>query len=159
MNNTETMKQVYLLAQEHCGLKVGDWVKVTRGADGYEAGWPCNWNNFQTNHIHDIGKITDITQWGLAISFKNDNGGLCFPFFILEKVEKPAHEFKPFDKVLVRDSIDEFWKPDIFCLYDTSGGLLKDPDRPFVCIGDCWYICIPYKGNEHLVGTTDEPEE
>lgn len=36
---------------------------------------------------------------------------------------------------------------------------LKDTDRPFICICDYWSICIPYEGNEHLVGIMDKPEE
>jgi len=59
-------------------------------------------------------------------------------------------QFKPFDKVLVRNKSNETWHPS---LYATTDGLL------YYTI-DCknWQQCIPYEGNEHLVGTTDKPE-
>lgn len=151
MNNTETMKQVYLLAQEHCGLKVGDWVKVTRKAERFEAGWDFDWNKTKDQYVGKIGRINDINMNGLAVNFVNGySGGFYFPYFVLEKVEKPVHEFKPFDKVLVRDGIGDKWLPDIFgykignCYY---------------CISNYWNCCIPYEGNEHLVGRTDMPGE
>lgn len=72
----------------------------------------------------------------------------------LEDEEKaPQHEFKPFEKVLVRDNEREIWNPDIFCKHE--------PEREFefVCFKECWKQCIPYEGNEHLLGTTEEPKE
>lgn len=152
MDNSDTMKQVYLLAQEHCGLKVGDWVRIIRGAGDYEGGWPCAWNIYQTNHIGDIGKIVNIGMWGCSINFEDDNSGLIFPYFVLEKAEKPAHKFKPFDKVLVRDSSRETWRCNLFSHW--VGG-----DYPYYCIKNPYKYCISYEGNEHLVGTTDKPEE
>lgn len=55
-------------------------------------------------------------------------------------------EFKATQYVLVRDFSDSTWRLDIFSHYD-------DGDEEFVCVGDLWKQCIPYKGNEHLVGT------
>jgi len=64
--------------------------------------------------------------------------------------EAPKHEFKPFDKVLVRNKSTERWHPS---LYATTDGLLYYTT-------DCknWQQCIPYDGNQELVGTTDKPE-
>ena len=66
-------------------------------------------------------------------------------------IETPNYEFKPFDKVLVRNKSNATWHPSLYALTD---GLL------YYTI-DCkdWQQCIPYEGNEHLVGTTDEPKE
>lgn len=62
--------------------------------------------------------------------------------------ETPKHEFKPFDKVLVRDDYNTQWIPAIFQLYQEIG------IRHYYASGN-WYLqCIPYEGNEHLVGTT-----
>lgn len=62
-------------------------------------------------------------------------------------------EFKPFDKVLVRnndDYDDEIWKADIFSHYDA------DNVYPYACVGDYWKECIPYNDStKHLLGTTD----
>ena len=58
---------------------------------------------------------------------------------------------KPFDKVLVRDGAG-FWRPSLFGAdmitgyrYLTSGGNYKE--------------CVPYEGNEHLVGTTKQCDD
>lgn len=55
--------------------------------------------------------------------------------------------FKPYDKVLVRDSDDEKWEPDIFALYDNKTYL------EYACFRNSWRQCIPY--NEQRVGTTE----
>lgn len=66
--------------------------------------------------------------------------------------QKQETEFKPFDKVLVRDRDDRKWGCDFFCH-------LGDKEGVFVCISSWWRQCIPYEGNEHLLGTTKKPEE
>lgn len=59
-------------------------------------------------------------------------------------------QFKPFDKVLVRDLDEQKWRLNLFsriteeCYYD--------------CVSSRWSQCIPYEGNEHLLGTTNKPE-
>ena len=70
------------------------------------------------------------------------------------KYDKEQHrlikqEFKPFDKVLVRNDIDEEWTINLFSHYDE-----KDKAFPFICINDFYRYCIPYEGNEYLVGKT-----
>ena len=62
-------------------------------------------------------------------------------------------ELKPFDRVLVRDyDIDE-WHIDFF-----EGCYDKDEPYANVCMSSSFKLCIPYKGNEHLLGTTEEPK-
>ena len=60
---------------------------------------------------------------------------------------------KAFDKVLVNH--DDIWKVDMFshiCQYEPNGWCQ--------CIGDSYYICIPYNDEtKHLVGTKDEAPE
>lgn len=61
---------------------------------------------------------------------------------------------KPFDKVLARCSTLEKWRIQFFEKYD------KTYQHPFICMGFNKYKqCIPYEGNEHLLGTTDNCEE
>lgn len=62
----------------------------------------------------------------------------------------PDNKFKPFDKVLVRDYDNDWWVPTFFG-FQTKGGLYR-------VVNGIWKQCIPYEGNEHLVGTTNEPE-
>lgn len=70
-------------------------------------------------------------------------------FFGIE--EKKEFEFKPFDKVLVRNSDDMQWGARHF-------------DRMFegdyACTDSlCYKQCIPYEGNEHLLGTKLPPKD
>lgn len=67
---------------------------------------------------------------------------------------KPEHELKPFQKVLVRDDKADVWKPDLFGLEDST----KEEFR-YMGMVAFWKYCIPYKGNEHLLGTSRDPEE
>lgn len=60
---------------------------------------------------------------------------------------------KPFDKVLVRGDTGQKWTHDFFGFMD------KDKGYPFVCVGHYVIQCIPYEGNEHLLGTTDDCDE
>lgn len=63
---------------------------------------------------------------------------------------KPKVELKPFDKVLVRDNKDQKWKASFFGYKD---------ENHFMCENGCaWFHCIPYEGNEHLLGTTKDVE-
>ena len=65
--------------------------------------------------------------------------------------QKPKTELRPFDKVLVRDDNEADWKCDFFSNISNSGY--------YHCINAGWKQCIPYEGNEHLLGTTNKPEE
>lgn len=73
---------------------------------------------------------------------------------VIENI-KPEHEFKPFEKVLVRDDKDGRWTPAIFGYKNTKNSEFKY----ILCGGFCWKYCIPYEGNEHLLGTTNSQEE
>lgn len=69
------------------------------------------------------------------------------------KVVEPKYSFKPFDKVLVRDREDDVWKADFFSNY-----VEDDESLPYICVGSLYKLCIPYEGNEHLLGTNNNPE-
>lgn len=63
---------------------------------------------------------------------------------------KPKVELKPFDKVLVRDFSKDKWSISFFSF--------KKEDL-YICINHCsWNQCIPYIGNESLLGTTKDVE-
>ena len=67
-------------------------------------------------------------------------------------IEKPKCEFKTFDKVLGRNEKDDVWEADLFSHYR------EESQYPFRCIGFSRKYCIPYEGNEHLLGTRNNPE-
>lgn len=62
---------------------------------------------------------------------------------------KPTCPFKPFDKVLVRDNDEGEWYANYFS-HDKENN-----DCPYVCIDNSYIYCIPYDGNEHLLGTSE----
>ena len=59
---------------------------------------------------------------------------------------KPKVKFKPFEKVLVRDSKASEWRANLFSHKKING--------PYYCVYASWNYCIPYEGNEYLLGTT-----
>nr|DAN37911.1 MAG TPA: hypothetical protein [Caudoviricetes sp.] len=82
------------------------------------------------------------------------NANQLIKLSISEVTETITNKFKPFDKVLVRNHNNEQWYSNFFSHY------YSDKDTTFYC---CWdrvgYLqCIPYEGNEKLVGTMDEPK-
>ena len=61
----------------------------------------------------------------------------------------------PFEsRVLVSGEYRTLWRPAIFGCY------MKDANAPYYTLGGtCWHHCIPYEGNEHLLGTTDDCDD
>lgn len=61
--------------------------------------------------------------------------------------EMPKHNLKPFERVLVRRTNQERWKLHLF-------SRKSEVDDKYECLGGVTFSqCIPYKGNEHLLGT------
>lgn len=81
------------------------------------------------------------------------NDGVSTKIKLLLKVIDNKPQFKPFDKVLVRDLENEEWKADFFSRYYT------DYRYDYECVSGAYIQCIPYEGNEHLLGTTNKPKE
>lgn len=65
------------------------------------------------------------------------------------KASKKEYEFKPFDKVLVRDDYKNFWNINLFSYID------NDNEYKYACLDGGWKQCIPFEGNEHLLGTNN----
>lgn len=55
-------------------------------------------------------------------------------------------------KVLVRDNDIERWRPTFWGFYDNDDSL----NYPYECVGNAFAQCIPYEGNEHLLGTNNK---
>lgn len=68
---------------------------------------------------------------------------------------KPKCELKPFDKVLCRENVNAKWEVDIF------RHIIENDNSVYIysCMCDTWKYCIPYEGNEHLLGTNKNAEE
>lgn len=65
-----------------------------------------------------------------------------------KKIEKITHEFKPFERVITRDFPVDNWIAELFSH--------NDGDK-FECVGGTWNECLPYSGNESLLGTNIAP--
>lgn len=89
--------------------------------------------------IHE--ELREATE-GEAITFHE-------AYTIWEKSKKQS-AFKPFDKVLVRDSKSDKWRANLF------GYIGKD--GYYHCVYANWAYCIPYIGNESLLGTIKDVE-
>ena len=115
---------------------------LTRRADGYTASYTKEgWHSicFPANCL--LWPSRDCRDWAK------------FTVPRLKKERFDPKTLKAFDRVLVNH--DDIWKVDFFshiCQYEPIGWCQ--------CIGDSYYICIPYNDDtKHLVGTKDEAPE
>lgn len=115
----------------------------------------------KVKHIsaYTSGIVVNVSDKGYHIDYPKGEG-ICYISLELEKdYELAPNKFdittlKPFDKVLVRNEKHHIWFPSFFGLYN------KDSNTPFVCCNGFEYkYCIPYEGNQHLLGTTDDCNE
>ncbi len=73
--------------------------------------------------------------------------------FNIPDQNKAERQLKPFDEVLVRDNDDSKWVCDFFEGIPTSSAY------EYSCVlRGLVHQCIPYEGNEHLLGTINRPE-
>lgn len=69
---------------------------------------------------------------------------------MIVNLKPKVDELKPFGKVLVRNDKEDQWSANIFS-YQVGD--------MYYCLGECyWRYCIPYIGNESLLGTTKDVE-
>lgn len=96
------------------------------------------------------GRITHLRNEDVPFFEGHSGTDISAEVFLDFNPDEP--DFKPFDKVLVRDFDEEEWKIDFF--------EEKNKDKPYAyqCIKSHWHQCVPFEGNEHLLGTTGEPE-
>lgn len=84
-NKKMTARELYVKLQDEAGFEVGDTVKITDKARGGQFGWANSWN---APHMDiTVGKeyvVESICATGISLS-----AGYCYPFFVLEKVDKP----------------------------------------------------------------------
>ena len=114
-------------------------------------------DNIQSKDIKSPVRIVDIKDGNYI--FEN---GDTLDINLQNRWEFVSNKFDinrliPFEsKVLVRDYPNEKWKPAIWGFYDNDD---KDYSSYIVESGIDYNYCIPYKGNEHLIGTINECEK
>ena len=113
--------------------------------------------NYPINVIWREGTAS-FTRYG-RYAIKSDGECILFPSKDQRdwsKFKVPVEKFdysvlQPFDKVLVRDSNDSFWK----CNF-----LSHRFNHTAYCVGSYWIQMIPYNDEtKHLVGTMDMPDK
>lgn len=104
--------------------------------------------NYECEKLYDMdGKVLGDHDFRLDLHIKLP----ITPDSVLEdNTNSNPHQLKPFDKVLVRDRDADEWECNLFIRIDEEG--------LYYCVSSWWMQCIPYEGNEHLLGTTNKPE-
>lgn len=65
------------------------------------------------------------------------------------RTREDVYKFKPFDKVLVRDTEDDDWHVSLFVRKIADA---QYKEERYECLnGTGWIYCIPYEGNEHFL--------
>lgn len=95
------------------------------------------------------GRITNLRDEDVC--FFEGHSGVEISADDLLNFNPEEPELEPFDKVLVRDFDSEEWQIDFFEEVD------RDKPYRYQCIKSQWHQCIPFLGNEQLLGTTGEP--
>ena len=126
-------------------FKIGDRIRHKLTGNVYEVS--SFLSNGYGSGVYEIGIINELVVKIIDIK-EQDNYELLPDKFDITTL-------KPFDKVLVRNENGQKWMCDIFSYYDD-----KNPRYPFWGVGRSnSKQCIPYKGNEHLLGTTNDCDE
>ena len=101
----------------------------------------------------NYGKLVDTGEC-IVFPSKDQRDWSKFDAPWYKKDRFDTHTLQPFDRVIVRDVIDQNWECGIFSHIE------ERDDYKFVCTGTCYCFCIPYNEHtKHLVGTTDEAPE
>lgn len=99
--------------------------------------------------IDDFVKASDEQRDKFISDMEKFFGGKYNPETLSVEPVNSKCPFRPFDKVLVRDTDEQTWCANYF------SHCKKDSVYPYACINGLYRYCIPYEGNEHLLGTTD----
>lgn len=99
--------------------------------------WSAHFYTFATKEIKD------------ELFKAMDKAGYTWDGETLKKKQKS--QFKPFEKVLVRDSESDKWRCTFYSHFEPNG------IYHYFTTSGVYAICIPFEGNEHLVGTTKNP--
>ena len=112
--------------------------------------YEVNYNEYRFGHNRNLRLATDSEKQQLFDALTKE--GKYWDAEKKQVVDLKEHQFKPFEKVLVRDSYNDMWRASFF-------SHIKEDDGRYVTTCFTWKFCIPYEGNEHLLGTTNNVEE
>lgn len=109
-------------------FKVGDTIHKEEG--------------FFNHTIKSIEQDRYICENGYFLKFADQNDWNIAKFDI--------KSLKPFDRVLVRDGANTYWRAGIYSNYN------EDATYKYICVGDSYEQCIPYNNDtKYLIGTKE----
>lgn len=114
---------------------------------------PCAWTFFEGK----MNFATDSEKQQLFEALAKEGKAWDAETKTLEDLPKKC-EFKPFDKVLVRNTDTEEWFPGFFEKMDSTWNYPYHIMNRRSMTDFAFKQCIPYEGNEHLLGTTKDVE-
>lgn len=154
----------------HYEIPVGAWIVKT--PDGYNIASNAVLKQKSANKIEPKFKVGDrirhkVTNkddvYEITKVYDDSYGIAGFNWMIYikyqDQYELVPNKFdpktlKPYEKVLVKNYLDDMWKVDLYSHKDVSKIYL------YRCVGNPYKYCIPYNDNtKHFVGTTDEVPE
>ena len=109
------------------------------------------YNEYRFGHNRSLRLATDSEKQQLFEALAKENKAWDAEKKQIVDLKPNIDELKPFDKVLVRDSKSSKWRANLFSH--------KNIGEPYYCVYASWNYCIPYEGNEHLLGTTKNVKE
>lgn len=112
--------------------------------------YEVHYNEYRFGHNRSLRLATDSERRQLFEALAKENKAWDAEKKMIVDV-KPKWTPKPFDKVLVRDSKSSEWRANLFSY--------KKVNEPYYCVYAGWNYCIPYEGNEHLLGTTKDVKD
>lgn len=106
----------------------------------------------RTNNVYTVVGIKGLKYF---VNMNNEKHNYEIDFEVQDDWELAPNKFdittlKPFDKVLVRQSDTDYWKPAFW------GRRITSKSYPFITSFGHTTQAIPFKGNEWLVGTTED---
>jgi hypothetical protein len=124
----------------------------------------CEWAKGEGVHntehpflfVNDKMKITFAPKEACQTFDESEHFSMLVDNVLCIEIEQERPKFDPktlqhFDKVLVKDRGG--WRCDYF-------SHINNGKYPFICVGSCWSLCIPYNDDtKHLLGTNDEAPE
>ena len=109
-----------------------------------------NYNEYRFGRNRNLRLATDSEKKQLFSALTKE--GKYWDTEKKQVMDLKEHQFKPFEKVLVRDSYENKWRASFF-------SNIRESYAKYVTTGLVWKFCIPYEGNEHLLGTTNNVEK
>lgn len=118
--------------------------------------YEVHYNEYRFGHNRSLRLATDSEKQQLFDALAKKGKAWDAEKKMIVNLKPKKCEFKPFDKVLCRNSKDDTWEADFFARL-TRKEIDYIQSGKYLCVGDLWMHCIPYnEQTAHLLGTTDE---